>query len=156
MKFCYFFCTISYFRKSWQFYFYCFLAINRYYQDQFSIFLWQKNQIMHLFSIILLTWGLILFRNMQLVYLLLTNSVTKRHFYGFSGGKNVGFYLSISYLTLPNFFFSVYVLNIVKKRCCLQYSCHCVAFTLTTTPKIYVTCMILPPGFSDFKILISP
>ena len=44
----------------------------------------------------------------------MTNSVIKRHFYGFSGGKNVGFYLNISDLTLPNFFFSVYVLNIVK------------------------------------------
>ena len=85
----------------------------------------------------------------------MTNSVIKRHFYGFSVGKNVGFYLNILYLTLSNFFF-LYVLNIVKKRCCLQYSCHCVAFTLPTTPKIYVKCMILPPGFSDFKILISP
>ena len=83
----------------------------------------------------------------------MTNSVIKRHFYGFSGCKNLGFYLNISYLTFSNFFFSVYVLNIVKKRCC--YS-HCVAFTLTTTSKVYVKCMILAPGFSDFKILISP
>ena len=86
----------------------------------------------------------------------MTNSFIKKHFYGFSEGTNVGFYLNISYLTLSNFFFSVCVLNIVKKGCCLQYSCHCVAFTLPTTPKFYVKCMILPPGFSDFKILISP
>ena len=44
----------------------------------------------------------------------MTNSVIKRHLYGFSGGENVGFYLNISDLTLSNFFFSVYVLNIVK------------------------------------------
>ena len=48
-------------------------------------------------------------------------------------------------------FFFLYVLNIVKKRCCLQYGCHCVAFTLPTTPKIYVKWIILPPGFPDFK-----
>ena len=44
----------------------------------------------------------------------MTNSLIKRHFYGFLGGENVVFYFNISYLTLSNFFLSVYVLNIVK------------------------------------------
>ena len=80
----------------------------------------------------------------------MTNSVIKRHFYGFLGSKNVGFYFNISYLTWLNFSFSVYDLNIVKKRCCLQYNYHCIAFTLPATPKIYVKCMILPPWFFRF------
>ena len=84
----------------------------------------------------------------------MTNSVIKRHFYGFSGGKNVGFYQYFIFDIAKLFFFCI-CFKYCKKRCCLQYSYHCVAFAQPTTPKIYVKCLIISPVFSDLKILIT-